>query len=241
MFLRSTRFGALVLILLAQSATPVSASWFGDWFPRAGAEILPAPEADAATIPPSLVPPLQAPQGIETWGGGGEIVYPDATEMHLPPDGEYAPEVDVWGDDGYQIGGLPAEPDGAFDPYGALDPDGALDSEAAPECCSRPVIRYWNHPLLAIVLGNSDSDAQHTAILQIEGECCPIEVPVAIPACCVGAPECDARHGWLGRSAYEFEWPCGYRVKIVRWGNGPIVVHTYNAWGESCLSRRAWL
>lgn len=229
MSLRSTCLGALVLILLAQSAAPASASWFGDWFPRGEAEVLPAPEADPAAVPPSLVPPLQSPQGIEIWENGGEIVYPDATEMHLPPDGEYVPEVDVWGDEDAPLGGLPVEP------YSVLDP------EAAPECCARPIIRYWNHPLLAIVLGNADSEAQQTAILQIEGECCPVEVAVAIPACCAGAPECDTRHGWLGRSTYVYEWPCGYRVKVVRWGNGPIIVHTYNAWGESCLGRRAWL
>lgn len=236
MFLRRTRFGALALMLVALFATPSAGSWFGEWFRRAGSEELPTPQAEPpiASPAPMLVPPSQSPSALEAWEGDAELVYPDAAEMHLPPGAGAVPDVDPWGDgsDVWEDGGSSGYPP-------SVDLPSLPESEHA--CCDPPTIRYWNHPLLAIVMGNSDCDEQQTAILQLEGDCCPIEVPVTIPACCVEAPQCDTRHGLLGRSTHEYEWPCGYRVKIVRWGNGPIVVHTYNSWGESCIGRRLWL
>lgn len=231
MFLRSSRFGASALILVALFATPSTASWFGDWFGPREAEELPTPEADAAASSPvpMLVPPLQSPPTVEIWDDDAETVYPDAAEMHVPPGAEYVPNVDIWGDDETQ------------DYPPSLELGGIGGAEAPQACCEPPTIRYWNHPLLALIHGNSECDERQTAILQIEGDCCPIEIPVAVPSCCVDAPECDARHGLLGRSTYEYRWPCGYRVKVVRWGDSRFVVHTYNSWGGSCLGRKAWL
>ncbi len=59
--------------------------------------------------------------------------------------------------------------------------------------------------------------------------CCPIDVPVCLPACCQGYPQSDGRAGIFGRGITNFCWGCGYRVRVVVGHRGDVTVHYYGA------------
>jgi len=57
--------------------------------------------------------------------------------------------------------------------------------------------------------------------------CCPIDVPVCLPSCCTGYPQCSARNGLLGRGVTSYSWCCGYVVRVVVGHHGDVTVHYY--------------
>lgn len=57
--------------------------------------------------------------------------------------------------------------------------------------------------------------------------CCAVDVPVCVPTCCVGAPQCSGRNGLLGRGITKFNWCCGYSVRVVIGHHGDVTVHYY--------------
>jgi hypothetical protein len=54
--------------------------------------------------------------------------------------------------------------------------------------------------------------------------CCPVAIPVCVPACCVGAPSVSCHRGLFGASVIDFDWACGYRVTVRFKHNGQVVV-----------------
>jgi hypothetical protein len=58
---------------------------------------------------------------------------------------------------------------------------------------------------------------------------CYVQVPVCLPVCCTGEPDVDCKRGLLGRDIVEYEWCCGYRVKIVFDRRGDVTVHTFGS------------
>ena len=43
---------------------------------------------------------------------------------------------------------------------------------------------------------------------------CAYEIPMCIPACCVGEPRVSGGRGLLGRGVVEYCWPCGFRAIV---------------------------
>jgi hypothetical protein len=43
---------------------------------------------------------------------------------------------------------------------------------------------------------------------------CYYEIPMCIPACCVGEPKVKSGRGILGRGLVEFCWECGFRAEV---------------------------
>ena len=56
--------------------------------------------------------------------------------------------------------------------------------------------------------------------------CCPVAIPVCVPACCQGEPSVSCHHGLLCASVVDFDWACGYRVTVRFKHNGQVVVVT---------------
>ncbi|HVX10101.1 MAG TPA: hypothetical protein VHC22_02760 [Pirellulales bacterium] len=54
--------------------------------------------------------------------------------------------------------------------------------------------------------------------------CCPVAIPVCIPACCLGDPSVCCHRGFLGANVVDFDWACGYRVTVRFKHNGDVVV-----------------
>lgn len=60
------------------------------------------------------------------------------------------------------------------------------------------------------------------------GDCCTppcsVDIPLCLPCCCTGAPSVDCSCGPLGRGVVNYEWCCGYKVKVVFHRCGDITV-----------------
>jgi hypothetical protein len=68
-----------------------------------------------------------------------------------------------------------------------------------------------------------------TVILQVCHPCtnCKFDIPVCIPACCVGVPKVCFERTLIGSGKTVFEWCCGHRV-VVRYhhdGGYRVVQH----------------
>jgi hypothetical protein len=51
-------------------------------------------------------------------------------------------------------------------------------------------------------------------IAQNPADGCYYEIPMCIPACCVGEPKVSGGRGLLGRGVVEFCWECGFRAEV---------------------------
>jgi hypothetical protein len=45
-------------------------------------------------------------------------------------------------------------------------------------------------------------------------DCCLYEIPLCVPACCVGEPTVSEGRGLLGRGVVEYCWPCGFTATV---------------------------
>jgi hypothetical protein len=97
-------------------------------------------------------------------------------------------------------------------------------------CCPERCITYKAHRPCRKTC--CDCAAPVQTVLLVKDPCvcgCLVNVPVCLPACCTGAPEVCCHRGLLGRAVVEYEWCCGYRVKIVFDRCGDLIVHSYGA------------
>ena len=51
-------------------------------------------------------------------------------------------------------------------------------------------------------------------VTQNPADGCYYEIPLCIPACCVGEPSISGGRGLLGRGVVEYCWPCGFRAEV---------------------------
>ncbi len=51
-------------------------------------------------------------------------------------------------------------------------------------------------------------------LTQDPAEGCYYQIPLIVPACCVGEPSVSGGRGLLGRGIVAYEWPCGFKAKI---------------------------
>ena len=101
--------------------------------------------------------------------------------------------------------------------------------EDACECCDEPCIRYHHHCTIRKTCKCCECCEPIQAVLAVTDPCCcdnSAEIPVCLPGCCEGEPTvCESV--CLGRGVVEYEWCCGFRVKVVFQKRGDIAVHTY--------------
>ncbi len=92
-----------------------------------------------------------------------------------------------------------------------------------------PCIRYVQHCSHRKTC--CDCGPTHQAVLTVidPKTCCPIEVPVCLPSCCTGYPQCSGRDGLFGRGITNYSWCCGFKVRIVVGHHGDVTVHYYGA------------
>lgn len=100
-------------------------------------------------------------------------------------------------------------------------------SKAEP-CCEEPCITYRHHgPKLCC----DSCKPPKQIVLKVKNPCtgCETDVPVCIPACCEGEPKVCTGTGFLGRDVVEYEWCCGFSVKVAFKHCGDLLVST---WGR---------
>lgn len=90
-------------------------------------------------------------------------------------------------------------------------------------------VRYVQHHPLRKNCCNCGPSYQTVLSVVDPKTCCPIDVPVCLPACCTGYPHSDGRGGLFGRGITNFCWGCGYRVRVVVSHHGDVTVHYYGA------------
>lgn len=56
--------------------------------------------------------------------------------------------------------------------------------------------------------------------------CCPVAIPVCVPACCQCAPSVSCHSGLFCAGVVDFDWSCGYRITVRFRHNGEVVVVT---------------
>ncbi len=106
-----------------------------------------------------------------------------------------------------------------------MAPDGCTPQ---PPCCCQPCITYRHHgPKLCC----GPCQPPIETILKVKNPCtcCESDVTVCRPACCTGEPTICFGTGFLGRNVVEYEWACGYRVRVAFKHTGDLLVTT---WGR---------
>ena len=92
-----------------------------------------------------------------------------------------------------------------------------------PTCSYSPCIKYVE---TRRYLRCFECSPKAEMVLQVMDPCtcCLVDVPVCIPACCVGAPCVDSKVGRLGNGKIFYTWDCGFEIKVVVTKRGDIAV-----------------
>jgi hypothetical protein len=102
----------------------------------------------------------------------------------------------------------------------------ALPSPAAGSraCCGQPCITY-RHCGRSICC---DCKPSVDLVLKVKSPCsdCEVDVPVCLPACCTGEPKVCCGVGFLGRPVVEYQWCCGFSVRVAFKRCGDLLVTT---------------
>lgn len=98
---------------------------------------------------------------------------------------------------------------------------------ATDQCCGQRCITYRTHKTLKKTCCGCCESVETILLVQDPCTCCFVEVPVCVPACCIGEIDVCNGKGLFGRSTVTHEWCCGYKVKVVFDRRGDVTVHTY--------------
>jgi hypothetical protein len=94
-------------------------------------------------------------------------------------------------------------------------------------CCPKPCITYRHRgPKLCC---GCEPGVPTVLLVKDPCTCCEVEVPVCLPACCQGEPTVCSGVGFLGRDIVDYEWCCGFSVRVVFKHSGDLLVTT---WGR---------
>jgi hypothetical protein len=96
-------------------------------------------------------------------------------------------------------------------------------------CCPTRCVTYKHHRCKKVCC---DCTPALPLVLAVKDPCvcgCFVEVQVCLPACCTDAPKVCSHDGVFGREVVEYEWCCGYRVKVIFDRHGDVIVHTFGA------------
>ncbi len=122
---------------------------------------------------------------------------------------------------------VPAAPEATPAPAPVAQPM-ASDCCTPQPCCHEPCITYRHHgPKLCC----GPCQPPIETILKVKNPCtgCASDVTVCRPACCTGEPKICFTTGFLGRNVVEYEWECGYCVRVAFKHTGDLLVST---WGR---------
>jgi hypothetical protein len=97
-----------------------------------------------------------------------------------------------------------------------------------PVCCPKPCITY-HHRGPKLCCGCCQPPVPTVLSVKNPCTCCPVDVSVCLPACCTGDPKVCCGTGLLGRDVVEYEWCCGFSVRVAFKHCGDLVVTT---WGR---------
>ena len=94
-------------------------------------------------------------------------------------------------------------------------------------CCPEPCIVY-RHCGPKLCCG---CEPPKEITLKVKNPCtgCEVDVPICLPACCQGEPTVCCGTGLFCRDTIDYEWCCGFRVKVVFRHCGDLLVKT---WGR---------
>ncbi|MGD9722295.1 MAG: hypothetical protein AB7O59_11360 [Pirellulales bacterium] len=92
-------------------------------------------------------------------------------------------------------------------------------------CCPEPCIKY-HHCGPKLCCG---CEPPKEITLKVKNPCtgCEVDVPICLPACCKGEPEICCGKGLFCRDVVEYEWCCGFRVKVIFRHCGDLLVKTW--------------
>jgi hypothetical protein len=93
------------------------------------------------------------------------------------------------------------------------------------DCCPEPCIIY-RHCGPKLCCG---CDPPKEITLKVKDPCtgCEVDVPICLPACCKGEPVVCCGKGLFCRDTVDYEWCCGFRVKVVFRRCGDLLVKTW--------------
>ena len=97
-----------------------------------------------------------------------------------------------------------------------------------PVCCPKPCIKY-RHRGPKLCCGPCKPGKTIVLVVKDPCTCCEVEVPVCLPACCEGEPTVCTGKGFLCRDIVEYQWCCGFYVRVAFKRCGDLVVTT---WGR---------
>jgi hypothetical protein len=97
-----------------------------------------------------------------------------------------------------------------------------------PACCPEPCVTY-RHRGPKLCCGSCKPGTPLT--LKVKNPCtgCETDIEVCLPACCEGEPKVCEGTGFLCRDTVEYEWCCGYSVRVAFKHCGDVLVTT---WGR---------
>jgi hypothetical protein len=87
----------------------------------------------------------------------------------------------------------------------------------------QPCIIYRNRGCLDVCCG-CEAPIETVLLVKDPVTCCCVEVPICLPPCCVDEPKVCGREGLFGRGIVDYEWCCGFAVKVTFRARGDIVV-----------------
>ncbi|UUO05674.1 hypothetical protein M4951_20145 [Blastopirellula sp. J2-11] len=96
------------------------------------------------------------------------------------------------------------------------------------ECCAPPCISYRDHhKLFARKCCSCAPPVKMVLVVEKPCTSCAFEVPVCVPACCKRAPTVCSHPGIFGRTIVEYDWCCGFHIRMVFTRCGDLIVHSY--------------
>jgi hypothetical protein len=87
----------------------------------------------------------------------------------------------------------------------------------------KPCITYRDRGCRDICCG-CEPPMQTVLLVKDPVTCCCVEVPICLPPCCTDAPKVCGREGLFGRGIVDYDWCCGFSVKVTFRARGDIVV-----------------
>jgi hypothetical protein len=94
-----------------------------------------------------------------------------------------------------------------------------------PACCPEQCITY-RHCGRKLCCGSCKPPKQIVLKVKDPCTCCEVDVPVCLPACCEGEPTVCTGKGFLCRDVVEYEWCCGFYVRVAFKKCGDLIVTT---------------
>lgn len=96
---------------------------------------------------------------------------------------------------------------------------------ACTTCCPQPCLIYRHRGHHRACCGCAPPvETVLTAINPCT--CCPVEIPVCVPACCQCVPAMSCHSGLFCAGVVEYDWSCGFSVTVRFKHNGEVVVVT---------------